>query len=960
MTTKANAPAKAPRPINSAVLQRQNALDLFGKASQIPAGSREELLDQREITLAPHPKYRLDSPIRWDVDPFGQRNWCAQLNMFRWVRPLVRSSDDGRQSEANELLEEAFRSWVESAYPQKEAAPYVWADMVEAVRVFEFMECFEYLRDDTQELMADVLYDHGKWIENEANLGHGNHAVWQHIALFVLGQLFAEEAWVDVAKSRILKAFNLAYDDQGINEEIAPGYHLYNFLLWSDVSKRMAAEDEEIPTLKETLVQARKGLIQSVRPDGFLEEIGDTSPRRSLVKLKGTDDVQYILTKGAEGELPENVSTVLDRGFIFLRSGWGENERDFEDEFFSSVRFGKHGIHGHYDLGSITVFANGEPLLIDAGKYAYVSDDAKSYVHKRSGHNTLYIEGLKELKDAEYRLVSSHPSADVDDYIIEGSPYSGVVHRRRILYIRGADALYVIDNVSSVSEHRYELLWHLNPKATLKKQRRGHDVRIRGKHYSLLALGKAPEFAIANGETEPKLDGWYSPKWGVLEPTPTIHHIKEGRRLRFMTVVASNGKGDFSVQSHPGKTTGAVLETSSGYFVVDADSVPAKVTFTREAPQLEATSGDGQEISNRDILASLSKSAVNDSLSTKLLSRLEQVIGTQASEAVLIEEALSSPVLKEQKDHGLRAALVDYLGYKLGSNSTVIANLINRNPLFRSPMIPARGVTLGDASTIVDVTYPLGQFTVGVSVVGENALAWQSRQNSDVLVVSLNGALDRAKVSMPYFGGMGRFKNRDESVLIFSDPALDKNSALRLGWYLGVDKNGQSIYKRIAQVVEEYVAAWGIKKLVIMGSSGGGYAALQVGMRTGDASILAMNPQTVLPNYFAPSYKLAIDSIFPTEKSARILETQPELIDTRELLASVDSSSTPIIYVDNKEGDVFHHKNHYQPFAHQAAANNVNIIHEVVDLGKGHKTVPLEMVDKYISKAVDMAPERTR
>ena len=45
----------------------------------------ELFLNENTITLPPHPPVQLSNPIDWYADPLQQRNWCAQLHMFRSI-----------------------------------------------------------------------------------------------------------------------------------------------------------------------------------------------------------------------------------------------------------------------------------------------------------------------------------------------------------------------------------------------------------------------------------------------------------------------------------------------------------------------------------------------------------------------------------------------------------------------------------------------------------------------------------------------------------------------------------------------------------------------------------------------------------------------------------------------------------------------------------------------------------
>lgn len=940
----------APRPVDRQVLERQVALNQGFSSQEKANESRKALLEGRKISLPPHGEVELGNPIDWFSNPLGQRNWAAQLQMLRWLRPISASNTFINRSDADaQCLLEFVESWAEAAFPVETSPQYTWSDMVDAVRAFELMSVLVNVPESGEALVESILYFHGEWLSDEANLGHSNHAVWQHIALFVLGKLFGRVEWSTVGKQRLEAAFQREYDAQGINREAAPGYHLYNYRLWSDVQARMLAEHDLIPGMTEVLNAARAALIQFTDPNGNLIELGDTGPKTHLKSLAGTDDIKYVLTKGAEGHLPPSTSSVYNAGYILARSGWGENERDYQDEFFMSLRFGKIGVHGHNDIGSLLLFAAGEKLLIDGGKYGYISDDNKRYVIGRSAHNTLVVPGARELSDVKYDLISSESSASVDDFVIKGIPYQGIQHTRRAVYVRGADVIVVLDTVSSRQRHQYELNWHLNPEAVVNTDGRRSDISIGSKRFAVVSLGTAPRVRLDQGVREPSMSGWYSPRWGELKPTPTLIHSKEGDRLRFITVIGVNESDTFEAEFLANTGTGVLLTTRHGYFAVDADQFPATVRMSRGEKPLLVDETQGLNTVARELERThrINGSLKDDPIALKLRDRLESISKLDAADSsfylTILERAKNAPT----KDFGLRAALIDYLGYMLSDNPGLYSRVMSLGINFRDA-VPSSGFQRKRGSQkAIDAEQYKGELLQGFSVFDEHLLTWSGKQGSNVLLVRFNGAVDRSRTKLPYFGGLGSMSSRNESVLVFSDPAFDRNSDMRLGWYLGEVRGGRSLYDCINEVISEYVSEWGIEKVVLFGSSGGGFASLQVGLRRGNCSVLVINPQTILKNYLTLHYERAVQSAFRKPADA-----DASLIDARLLLASDTASSVKIHYVDNEEGDVLHHKQHFLPFKDAAEGSGVALRHLAVDLGKGHRPMAVAEVDEILDAIV--------
>lgn len=941
----------APLPINEAVVNRQVDLQLSTSSTLIKADALEALVERKAIHLSPHPEVPLGDPVDWHMNPLGERNWCAQLHMFRWLRPLVADSKENKNSGAADLIAGYIRSWAESAFPFEGAPRYAWSDMIDAVRTLEFLDAYTAVREEDQEFISDLLYIHGEWLSDPNNLGHSNHAVWQHIALFVLGHVFNHEDWIGTSKERISGAFDFEYDDEGINREAAPGYHLYNYILWHDVNDRMTAEGDGINNLAAKLDMARSALIQFTWPDGNLVELGDTGPRSHLKKLAGTEDIQYVLSKGAEGKIPEDLFTTFDAGYAFGRSGWGANAKDFQDEFFWNLRFGKIGVHGHNDLGSLLLGASGQRLLIDAGKYGYISDDNKRHIIGRSAHNTLVVNDAEVKDDADYKLLNKHHTTAFDDIEVQGFPYQGVRHTRRLIYVRGADAVIVLDGVTSKKNHDYHLYWHLNPKSAVSAQPRSNQVTVGRARFVISELGTRGKTEIVKGIYSPKMEGWHSPKWGEMEPTPTIKMTKTGSRLRFVSVVAADDRQKFQAESLSAGTNQFVLSTAHGFYTVDASTSPATVVFSRgEKPKAVAAGKlDEQMLSQTaDEIESNSRN-FETVLGKAIRKRLELFTSEHTSISESVIKGIELCQEAESIDHGLRAAVMDAVGCGLGSTHEFIATLQESDPGFRNPnnldLILDRNAEAG----LFESKVRSGGLFNGFAVEGTHVLPWSGRKGSKTLIVRFNGAIDRSKVSLPYFAGLSSLVGREESLLVFSDPAFDTNADLTLGWYLGELPDGSLIFDWINRVIDEYVDKWGIDKVVLFGTSGGGFASLQVGMRRVGARIVPMNPQTILANYFKPFYLRGRDSAFPNGEVAEV--KFPEAFDTRLLLSnrSVDSI---VHYVDNAAGDKHHHRNHYLPFAAAAKEQGFEFKHIEVDLGNGHKPVGTDLVNQYLDDVI--------
>lgn len=120
-----------------------------------------------------------------------------------------------------------------------------------------------------------------------------------------------------------------------------------------------------------------------------------------------------------------------------------------------------------------------------------------------------------------------------------------------------------------------------------------------------------------------------------------------------------------------------------------------------------------------------------------------------------------------------------------------------------------------------------------------------SNKASDTFVVSLHGAVDRSRGSLPRYEWFKSLNATNNSCLFLSDPALEVNPELRLGWFLG--SNSLDLHKELAQVIQTLKPKVGAKRIILLGLSGGGLAALQISRLIPGSTALVFNPRTEIP-----------------------------------------------------------------------------------------------------------------
>lgn len=114
--------------------------------------------------------------------------------------------------------------------------------------------------------------------------------------------------------------------------------------------------------------------------------------------------------------------------------------------------------------------------------------------------------------------------------------------------------------------------------------------------------------------------------------------------------------------------------------------------------------------------------------------------------------------------------------------------------------------------------------------------------------VFFSGALtQREGTHPPYFSGANLGNQLGLPYIAVSDPTLNLSDELGLAWYAGYE--GGTVQESIYRVLNSF-AKRGSMHLLLVGGSGGGFAAMYYGDRLGgDASAFVWNPQTSISHY---------------------------------------------------------------------------------------------------------------
>ncbi|MDR2208207.1 MAG: hypothetical protein LBE22_04455 [Azoarcus sp.] len=199
------------------------------------------------------------------------------------------------------------------------------------------------------------------------------------------------------------------------------------------------------------------------------------------------------------------------------------------------------------------------------------------------------------------------------------------------------------------------------------------------------------------------------------------------------------------------------------------------------------------------------------------------------------------------------------------------------------------------------------------------------------LVVLYTGAVNREKYQLPVYQRWSWAHRFNANVLCTSDPSLRLSEDIPIAWYFGtIETNVALAYANlVADICDKENIA--LSDVVLYGSSGGGFSALQALRYLPEAAVIAINSQTWLKKYHEKHYRIFRETCI---QNAEYPDDHVRL----SLFASIsDFTQSRIVLAQNKEFDAFHYEHHHLPFLGALKDEGAKRVTEVLfENEKGH------------------------
>lgn len=190
------------------------------------------------------------------------------------------------------------------------------------------------------------------------------------------------------------------------------------------------------------------------------------------------------------------------------------------------------------------------------------------------------------------------------------------------------------------------------------------------------------------------------------------------------------------------------------------------------------------------------------------------------------------------------------------------------------------------------------------------------RDSQSVVPVFFSAAVgSRSGRPAPFFSGAGLAAADGYAAISISDPSLALSTDIALAWYAG--SRNRKLQEQLASFLSRLSDTLG-KELLLVGGSGGGFAACLYGARLGArASVFVWNPQTDILRYYRSAVSDYLLNCFGTafQQEARARHLLGSSGISSELASVYASCDGPrrLVYLQNV-GDRFHVEGHALPF----------------------------------------------
>jgi len=531
--------------------------------------------------------FKLQIPIPWNVDPYADRNWCAQLHMWRLIDNHLLEFERTNDVMWLKLPIAIIDDWYDFHVTRNQISKFAWMDMMVGLRAMKLAFVISAHQSGLITLQPTQLRAYEKLAELHLdflldinNVSYSNHTFIDMHGLAALGSVVHEKykAKIDSFLKQVIPLLiSSQFNEQGVHLENSTGYQFFGIQCLKRLKSSKWFDTYNVDDL---LHLAHEINTYFKMPDGRCVPIGDTdgAPMTNTPECCFTATCQLINMSGYVIARDDGKGRCEEASYIFFMAA-------FNSRFHKQCD----------DLSC--VWFEGEDILCDAGKFGYKASEMRGYAQSTRAHNTIEIDGKNSgncsSRDPSAPYGSAVKQALATDWgcVISGSlthANVAVKHTRHLIYAY-KKWLLVIDRLTSDTQHDFTQWFHFSPHLDVVAEgelRFGAELK-NGKHLSVISSGHAELHAsTVKGQLKPVRQGWISQAYGTLTPNVALGYSQSGKSALFVTLLSIDDIGStVSVDGHSIELN-ALTKQSAERFVVQLEDEQCSVVQQVYSPDL--------------------------------------------------------------------------------------------------------------------------------------------------------------------------------------------------------------------------------------------------------------------------------------------------------------------------------------------------------------------------------------
>jgi uncharacterized heparinase superfamily protein len=499
--------------------------------------------------------------------------WRYHLHYFDYTRDLVIWAATGQRLVAYETFRRLADSWISSNQSLEGDGWHPYTISLRVVNWLHAVSAFSSELDGDhpfRERLISSLYGQAQILYGDLELDvRGNHLIENLRALLFVGAAFEGDEpkrWTQRASALLARELTEQVLPDGGHFERNPGYHLVvlkDFLevgLWSQLNGQGPSHG-----LDDTVRRMLDYTVAILPSDGFMPLLKDTAwdaapTAEELLAAGALYLAQPAYKRCSHLGLYPFLLFGLDGSKRFDR--WALNEtacdsvalpqsgyfvmRDDDNAEYMILDIGKPcpdylPAHAHADLLSYELLKDGQRLVVDSGVYEYTAGSWRDYFRSTRAHNTVEVacedqsemwSSFRVARRARPGTVTWEPK---DDYILAQGSHDGyrrlaepVTHRRTVVWKKNRFWM-IVDELLGAGQTSADNHVHFHPNLSLEcVDDLSWQIHGTGSALWMSAFGHQSH-SIVKGQTAPVRQGWYSERFGEIQPNAVLTLHRQSR-----------------------------------------------------------------------------------------------------------------------------------------------------------------------------------------------------------------------------------------------------------------------------------------------------------------------------------------------------------------------------------------------------------------------------------------------